>query len=360
MKRLGGIWPQVIDFQNLLRAYRRARRGKRSRPGVEEFALGLEHELLALQHELVSGEYRPGPYRQFTVYERKPRFISAAPFRDRVVHHALLNVIEPVLDRTFIYDSYACRRGKGAHRAVDRYQAWAGKYAYALKLDIAAYFPSIDHDILKCQLRRRIKDRLVLGLLDRIIDTGPATDPAPRYFPGDNLFTPLARRIGIPIGNLTSQFFANLYLDGLDHFVKEKLGIKPYLRYVDDMVILGDDKCRLAQVREEIRERAASLRLSLHPRKAHITRTGDGLGLLGYQVWPARRRLRADNGYRFRRRLRKFAAAYARGTAGFTDFNASVQSWIGHARHADTRGLRRCMFAAVPFARGTGLGAPSG
>jgi RNA-directed DNA polymerase len=156
MKRLGDLWNQVVSFDNLLLAYRKARRGKGRSAPVARFALDLERELLRLQRELKSGEYRPGGYRLFTIYERKPRVIAAAPFRDRVVHHAVMNLIEPPLDRTFIDDSYACRRGKGVHAAVDRYQGWSRRYAYALKLDVRQYFPFIDHPILKEKLRRRL------------------------------------------------------------------------------------------------------------------------------------------------------------------------------------------------------------
>ena len=185
MKRLGGIWPKLVSFENLLRAYRKARRGKRERPGVAEFGLDLERQLIALQRDLEIGEYQPCAYRLFTIYDRKPRVIAAAPFRDRVVHHAVMNLVEPALDRTFISDSYACRVGKGVHAAVDRYQAWAQTYRYALKMDVQQYFPSIDHECLKAKLRRRIKDRRALELLDRIIDGSPASDGSPQYFPGD-------------------------------------------------------------------------------------------------------------------------------------------------------------------------------
>ncbi len=354
MKRLGGIWDSVVSFNNLYLAYRKARRGKGASPGVGCFALNLEGELLALQRELQTGEYRPGPYRLFTIYERKPRQIAAAPFRDRVVHHALMNLIEPPLDRTFIYDSYACRKDKGVHKAVDRYQHWARRYAYALKMDVRQYFPSIDRGILKEKLRRRIKDKRVLALLDTMVDTGPPVESPPVYFPGDDLFTPLGRRTGIPIGNLTSQFFANLYLDDLDHYLKETLRIGAYLRYVDDLVVLGDDKTRLHELREAVRAKLAEARLQLHPNKAHITPTAQGLDVLGYFVFPHRRRLRNDNGHRFARRLRRFARLYRLGRLEWADFNPAVQSWIGHARHADTRGLRRRIFSETVFVRGTG------
>ena len=261
MKRLKDLWAPLVSFENLWLAWCKARKGKRRSSQVGAFELGLESNLLALQQELQSGTYWPGCYRLFTIYERKERLIAAAPFRDRVVHHAVMNLIEPPLDCRFIFDSYACRRGKGTHAAVDRYQAWAPQYRYVLKLDIRRYFPSIDHRILKEKLRARIKDHQMLGLLDRIIDGSPESPANPGWFPGDDLLTPLERRCGIPIGNLTSQFFANLYLDDFDHWVKEVLRAPAYLRYVDDMVLLDNDKRRLADWRDAIHERLAQERL---------------------------------------------------------------------------------------------------
>lgn len=355
MKRLRNLWPQLIAFDNLWQAWRQARRGKSRSAGAVAFELNLERELLALQRELAEDSYQPGAYRLFTLYERKPRLIAAAPFRDRVVHHAVMNIIEPPLDRTFIFDSYACRRGKGTHAAVDRYQRWAQRYPYVLKLDIQRYFPSIDHARLKAKLRRRIADPRVLALLERIVDGSP-TDVAgdPIHFPGDDLLTPLERRRGIPIGNLTSQFFANLYLDDLDHWLKEQRRVPAYLRYVDDLALLADAKPALHDHHAALADYLNRERLRLHPRKAQVSRTRDGLNLLGYLVFPHRRRLRNDNGLRFRRRLRQFARAYAEGRITLAAINPSVQAWLGHARHADTLGLCQSIFDAVPFSRGAG------
>ncbi|HOW77545.1 MAG TPA: RNA-directed DNA polymerase [Candidatus Contendobacter sp.] len=353
MKRLRDLWPQLIAFDNLWRAWRQARRGKSRSTGAVAFELNLERELLALQRELTDGSYQPGGYRLFTLYERKPRLIAAAPFRDRVVHHAVMNIIEPPLDRTFIFDSYACRQGKGTHAAVDRYQRWAQRYPYVLKLDVRRYFPSMDHALLKAKLRRRIADPRVVALLDQIIDGSPADVAGdPIYFPGDNLLTPAERRRGIPIGNLTSQFFANLYLDDLDHWLKEQCRVPAYLRYVDDLVLLADVKTELHDHHAALADYLSRERLRLHPRKAQVSRTGDGLNLLGYLVFPHRRRLRNDNGLRFRRRLRQFARAYAQGRLCLADINPSVQAWLGHARHADTFGLCQSIFNAVSFTRG--------
>lgn len=353
MKRFGQLWPQITDFANLHAAYRKARRGKAHRPGVAAFALNLESDLLSLQDELLEDRYEPGGYRLFTVYERKPRLIAAAPFRDRVVHHAVINIIEPLLDRRFIDDCYACRRDRGVHAAVNRYQAWSRQYRYAMKLDVKRYFPSIDHALLKAALARHIKDREVLRLLARIIDTGPRNDgDGPVYFPGDDLFTPLQHGLGIPIGNLTSQFFANLYLNDFDHWVREELRVPAYLRYVDDMVFLANDKARLHAVRSAVEEKLAALRLRIHPDKAQVVPTSVGLDMLGYHVFPGFRRLRNDNGRRFAHKLRRYARAYRCGVMDWSAVNSRVQSWIGHAAQADTLGLRRAIFREVCFTKG--------
>ncbi|MDX1654599.1 MAG: RNA-directed DNA polymerase [Candidatus Competibacteraceae bacterium] len=351
MNRVGGLWQQILTFDNLLLAFRKARRGKRGRPEVADFELDLEGNLLRLQEELAEGRYRPGRYRLFLIYDRKPRRIAAAPFRDRVVHHALMNLVEPALDRRFIDDSYACRVGRGVHKAVERYQGWARCHAYVLKVDVRRYFPSIDHTLLKAKLRRRLKEPQVLGLFDRIIDGAPDPgEPAP-VFPGDDLVDLMQRRHGLPIGNLTSQFLANLYLDDLDHFLKETRRVRAYLRYVDDLVLLGDDKAQLWALRGEIETFLAGERLMLHPHKAQVRSTAEGVELLGYRVFPTHRRLRRDNGYRFRRRLRAKAVAYAAGFLALAEIKASVCAWIGHIRHASSRGLCKAVLGSVSFKR---------
>ena len=187
------------------------------------FLANLEKEVLRLERELRSGCYQPGRYKTIEVRDPKHRVVSAAPFRDRVVHHAFCAVCEPIFERGFIYDSYANRRGKGTHRAVARYEAFRDRFRAVLRCDVYRYFPAIDHQILKDDLRRRIACPRTLALADRIVDGSNPQEPIDLYFPGDDLFTPFERRRGLPIGNLTSQFFANLYLDGLDHFCKEVL-----------------------------------------------------------------------------------------------------------------------------------------
>ena len=207
-----GDWQTLISFENLYLAYLKAQRGKQKRTEVANFALRLEHHLWQLRKELKTGTYQPGDYRQFHIYERKPRTISVAPFRDRVVHHALMNLLEPVFEHHMIPHSYACRVGKGVHKAVDQYQRWAKRYPYVLKLDISRYFPSIDHDTLNSKLKPLIQDSNIQRLVQQIIVGSPDTELTQRqeFFPGDDLFTSLQRRKGLPIGNLTSQWFCEL------------------------------------------------------------------------------------------------------------------------------------------------------
>lgn len=248
-KRRGNLWPEVVSWQNLLLAYQRCRRRKRFKPDAVRFEFDWESNLIAIQRRLISGAYRPGRYRHFWVREPKRRKISAAPFADRVVHHAVVNVLEPVFEPGFVEDSYACRRGKGTHRAVTRAQQFARRYAYYLKTDVVKFFPNVDHAVLLERLRRRIKDAELLGLVQTIVASGEGIlreEASQTFFPGDDLFARL-RPTGLPIGNLTSQFFANVLLDALDHYVKERLRIPGYVRYADDLVLFADSKSQLRE-----------------------------------------------------------------------------------------------------------------
>ena len=333
MKRIGKLWPQVVSFDNLWLAYNKAKRAKANRDSVAAFSFNVEVELLTLQQELVSGTYQPGKYRQFVIKERKPRLISAAPFRDRVVHHAIMNVLEPILDKRFYYHSYACRSGKGVHKAVNQYQKWSQQYAYVLKLDIARYFPSIRHQQLKSQLRCIIKDIALLNLLDLIIDASPT----------------LESNVGLPIGNLTSQYFANLYLNDIDHWLCGLVQVKGYLRYVDDLMILSNSKTELWQVKTLLEAELSRLGLQLHQKKQQLMRCSEAVDILGYKISRYKRWLRNDNGYRFQRKLTKKALCYKQGKLTIAEIKPSVQSWLGHAMHGETLGLRKKIFDACIF-----------
>ena len=235
------LFDRIASFTALQAAALRAVRGKRAKPGASAFLANLEKEVLRLERELRNDRYGPGRYKTIEIRDPKHRIVSAAPFRDRVVHQAFCAVCEPVFERGFIHDSYANRKGKGTHRAITRYEAFRGRFRYVLRCDVYRYFPAIDHEILKADIRRRIACDRTLALADRIIDGSNPQEAVNEYFNGDNLFTPFERRRGLPISNLTSQFFSNLYLDGLDHFCKEVLRVKGYVRYVDDFALFHDD-----------------------------------------------------------------------------------------------------------------------
>ena len=351
MKRVGHLWNKLLAFESLLRAAQTARKGKRFRPAVAEFHFDLERQLWRLHDELTRKTYRPGPYRSFHIYERKHRLISAAPYRDRVVHHALVNVLEPIFEASFSFDSYACRKGKGSHAAVRRCQQLARRFRYVLKADVAKFFPSVDHDVLKGLLARKVKDADVLWLAGLIIDHSNPQEEVASWFPGDDLFAPGERRRGLPIGNQTSQFFANVYLDPLDHLVRDALGVGGYVRYVDDFVAFADAKKQLAAVRDVVSDFLAGLRLRLHPTKNVVFPTRAGLPFLGYRVWRTHLGLARANVFRFRRRLRLLQKQYAHNRVTLDHARRRILSWIGHARQADTHRLRERLLDEHPFRR---------
>ena len=350
MKRAGNIWPRVTAFDNVLAAAREASRHKRYRPDVARFNLDMERNVLDIQRRLIERTYRPGPYRTFTIHEPKPRLISAAPFYDRVVHHALCRVVEPALDRGFIHHSYACRKGKGNHRALEQFVTWCQQYPYVLVCDVRKFFPSIDHQVVKTLVRRRLKDPDMLWLLDTIIDASCDQKPAAWHYPGDDLLTPLTRRQGLPIGNLTSQVLANVVLDPVDHVVKEQLRVKGYLRYCDDMALFGQDKSRLHQARARVQEKLWSLRLRLNEGKSRVRCTGEGITWLGFHVLPGGRlRVKRDSARRFSRRLRRLRAGLHAGELAVEDVTRSVQAWLAHAAHGHCRRLSKDILAGAVF-----------
>lgn len=353
MKSYRHLYPQVCSFANLYLAYREARAGKRGKPSVASFEFNQEEELVRLQSELQNKTYRPGRYVNFYIHDPKRRLISAAPFRDRVVHHALCRVIEPIFEARFIYNSYACRVGKGTHRALDRCQAFSQRYRYVLQCDVKQFFPSIDHAILRARLARWIADRDVLWLIDRILESGVGVlseEYEMEWFPGDDL-TAAWRPRGLPIGNLTSQFWANVYLDELDQFVKRELKVRAYVRYCDDFLLFADDKVQLHAWRRAVIDRLVGLRLRLHEERAQVYPTAEGIPFLGFRVYPDHRRLKRTKGVAFSRRWRALVQAYAAGEIERERLEASLRGWIAHARHGDTYGLRRALISSMPIPR---------
>lgn len=342
MKTYKNIFSQFATFDALYAAYIRARRGKRHLPEVLMFESNLEHELIHLQNELIWDEYETGPYRRFYVHEPKKRLVAALPFRDRVVQHALVGAIEPIWESRFICHSYACRPGKGMHAGADQAQRWLRDvrrehgHVYALKADVAKYFASIDRGVLLDMLGRRIACDRTMKLCADILGT----------------WSP-----GIPIGNLTSQLWANIYLHELDMFVKQQIGAARYVRYMDDFVIVHHDKAYLHAVRREITdwlETHLTLRLNNKTQVFHVARRhGRALDFLGYRMWVDRRKLRPDSIKRMRRRMRHMQGRYARGEIQFADVRQRIASWEGHARRANSRSIRQQLFSQHVFQRGS-------
>lgn len=344
-KTYKNLYPQIYSFEALYDAYRKARKGKRYQKEVVRFTAGLEEELIQLQNELIWEEYATSGYRLFTVQEPKTRVVASLPFRHRVVHHAIVSVIEPIWEDRFIKDSYACRPGKGTHAGADAAERMMRKLkrehgtVYALKADISKYFPSVDHEVLKRLLRKRIACKPTLRLLDNIIDS---------YVEEGAL-----RPRGIPIGNLTSQLFANIYLHELDKFVKYDLRERNYVRYMDDFVVLHHDKQHLHRVRQDV-ERFLSDALCLDTNgKTQVFPIrplgGRPLDFLGYRIWPTHRRLRKDSVKRMRRRLKSLSILYRQGRIDLDRVRATVASWVGHASHASTYSLRGKVLGEAVF-----------
>jgi hypothetical protein len=345
------MFDNITSWDNLLFAYRLAARGKRRNASAAGFEHQLADRLIALQQQLRTQTYRPGPYCNFFIHEPKRRKISAAPFRDRVVHHALCRLIEPVFEARFIAHSYANRAGKGTHRAVDQLQAWARQYRYALRADVVQHFPSLDHAILRAKIARHIHDEKVMWLVDAILASGAgvlAGEYAPVYFPGDDLFSALRPR-GLPIGNLTSQFWSNVYLNDFDWFVRRELGCGAYLRYVDDFVLFGDDKRKLYSWKQKIVARLAKERLTLHEAQMQVLPAHCGIPWLGFVVYPTHRLLKCRNAVAFTRRLERNLDEYQAKLISFAELDASVQGWINHVRYADSWGLREYLFFTHPI-----------
>lgn len=331
MRREKWLFEQVCTFEALVAAAHRAMRGKRRKAHVAAFWRDLEPQVLRLQRELEDGSYRPGLYHTFTVSDPKERTICAADFRDRVVHHALCAVLEPVFERSFIFDSYACRKGKGTHAALARAQRFCRRFRYYLKFDVRRFFDSVDHEVLRTLIRRRIADPRVLDLNGTILG-----QPVPWTPPGK----------GLPIGNLTSQHFANLYLDPLDHLIKDDLGMKGYIRYMDDGVLFSEDKAALQEaagvVETFLRDR---LLLDVREGSVILAPVTEGLPFLGFRTFPGLLRIDRRGWRRFVRRIERREREYLCGDIDERTLVSSAASLLGHVRSGDTRNLRAAYFA---------------
>lgn len=312
-KRYKNLFCEIIDIDNLRLAYLNASRGKRMSHGYLTFREESEARLALIEQRLMNETWIASPYRQFYVFEPKRRLISAPTFADRVVHHAVIQVIEPIFDATFLPTSFACRTGKGTHAGVKWVQAQLRKNIYSqyLKTDFRAFFPSVDRAILHQQYARKISDQKTLDLLTRII-------------PPDGQ--------GIPIGALTSQISANIYANPLDHYLHHELRV-PFARYMDDIVVLGHDRIRMREVKDAI-ETFAREQLHLSISRWTAESTDRGIDWLGYRVWATHKLLRKSSVTRAKRKIRRYTK--------YQDLESLARfigSWQGHAALADTGNL---------------------
>ena len=332
MKTYKNLWNDLCNYENLELAFKKARKHKTLKYYVLEFENNLEDNLLQLRYELLFYTYKPNPLKTFIIKDPKTRKISKSKFRDRVVHHALVNILEPILDKTFIYDSYANRKDKGTLKALKRFDCFKRKIShnntkkvYVLKPDIKHYFETVNHEVLLNLIKRKIKDNRVIWLIKIILEN--------YYFKEKNK--------GMPLGNLTSQFFANIYLNELDRFVKHELRAKYYIRYVDDFVILDYSKLILFDYKNKINELLKAIKLELHPDKSKIILLNKGVGLPGFRVFYYHKLLKKSNINKMQRQLLIFKKKFDNNGIDYDKIYSSVEGWLGYAKYSNTYRLRR-------------------
>jgi retron-type reverse transcriptase len=346
VKNYSNLYDHIHHPLNIWWAYKAAARGKRYTPAVATFEYDLEKNLVEIEHDLKNETYELGGYHSFLIDKPKRRLVNAAPFRDRVVHHALMNIIEPLFERQFIFDSYANRKGKGTHAALDRCTYYLRRHAYVMHLDVRQFFPAVDHEILVSILSRTIGDERVMNLIRKIIASGNGVQAGEydmAYYPQDDLLAANRPR-GLPIGNLTSQHWANVYLNELDQYAKRELKCRAYIRYVDDVVIFADEKEGLHQWRNAIIQNLQHLRLTIHEESAQPRPSRKGVSFLGFQFFPDHRRLKPANGYAFQRRLKCMLCSLHQEELSQQDFSNRLVSWVNHAESGDTWNLRKSIF----------------
>lgn len=335
MKRTGYLYPGICSFENIHAAWRKARKGKRAKPEVMAFEADLDKNLHAIRRELADKTWNPGPYRTFSIRDPKPRLIAAASFPDRIVHHAIVNVLEPIFEPTFVFDLYSNRKGKGTHAAVRRAQQFSRKHPYVLHVDVYHYFKSIDRNWLLTILARKIKCTDTLCLIQRLMNV---------HQPG--------LEVGLPLGNQSSQFFANVYLSPVDHFIKEEIGCQGYIRYVDDMFLFGDSKDMLWEMKFRLEECLTRCRLALKPNASTLYRVRDSFPCLGFRVLPEVVLMRREAIYRFRRKSRSLVRQYAVGQCNLERVRSSLMGSMGHMAQATTDNLCQILMSESIFQRG--------
>lgn len=333
----------LYSMGNLTLAWRKARKGKTKKQDIIEFEKNLEKNLIALHYELKKSAYFPRPLKTFILRDPKTRKISKSHFRDRIVHHALINIIGQKFQKSFIHDSCANQIGKGTFFALKRFEKFSRKISanfsrgvFCLKADIKHYFEEVDHAILMSFIKRKISDEKTLILIEKIITN--SEKKRERVTPN------FKTEKGMPLGNLTSQFFANIYLNELDYFVKHKLKVKYYIRYVDDFVIFHSSKKQLEEIKKEISKfLQEKLKLSLHPQKSRIIPLSRGIDFVGFRIFKNFKLLRKRN----IRTMRKKINLFRRGTIDFRQLFDSHQGWQAYAQWGNTFNLRSKIKAEI-------------
>jgi RNA-directed DNA polymerase len=315
---------QIADRDNLLLAYYKAKKGKSTRKEVLDYGRQIDRRLRQLQEALLNESVHVGDYHYFTIYDPKERQICAASFAERVLHHAIMNVCHPYFEQYQLAESYATRPGKGTFRAVDRAAGFQRQYPYYLKMDIRKYFDSIDHSVLLGQLHRRFKDAALLRLFERIIGTYHTQSGK-----------------GVPIGNLTSQYFANHYMAFTDRFVKEELRMSAYVRYMDDFVIWHQDLAVLQQVLQQM-EGFLSERLALSLKTGYTNKTAHGLPFLGFRLFPYKRLLSRRSKVRFAQKARALQSGWDAGKISDAEMQQRLSAMTAFAQKAYSRQYRQC------------------
>ncbi len=351
MKRFKNLFDEIIDFENLHKAYLSAAKGKRYRSEVLKYSTNLEENLIILQNELIYKTYEVGRYRKFFVYEPKKRLIMALPFKDRVVQWAIYRMLYPLLDKQFIYHSYACRIDKGTHAAIETLERWLKQADrkpetyYYLKLDIEKFFYRIDQSILISILKRKIQDDDLIELLEKIIKSETTNFGIPTGIDPTALDIyddcNLVCDIGIPIGNLTSQIFANLYLNELDQYCKHELKVKRYIRYMDDVIILSPNKEDLHYYRDSIETFLdEKLRLRLNNKTA-IRKCSQGIEFVGFRMFATHKKLRKKTVKRIKARLAHITRQRLEGKITEETYRNCIASYAGILKHCKSYKIRQ-------------------
>ena len=329
MKRVGYLKEQIVSLDNLYDAYHKACKGKHRKLEVLDFAANFDDNIRSLREGLMDGTASIGNYHYFTIRDPKERLICAASFSERIIHHAIINVCQPYFDRTLIDTTYATRKGKGVYAALTKAKEALSHYPYTVKLDFRKYYDSIDHGILKQKLRCLFKDAWLLNLFDRIIDSYEKE-------PGK----------GLPIGNLTSQYFANHYLSVLDHKAKEQWGVPVYIRYMDDILMAGTDKeCISNAVKEMIAFSHNELKLTLKP--PIYRKSEDGQTFLGYKILPYRIQLSGRSKKRFRSKFLEYERLFNDGTWTESIFQEHILPLLSFVQHAESKAFCKACLQIV-------------